>query len=181
MGRSLWVGDTKTISIASLIFASDCYYMTYTTQDNVTLLRSSTLTNWNSAEVKLVIQPPENTSYTFSNWAPEVHYFEQYQKWYFIYTADVDPDQPSPQQDMLCDYNCPAVNHRMFVLESSGPDIWESEYTMKAELDTYDQFAIDGTYFRYAEKLYHIYSCWYTNQTSWPAMLCISESEHYLS
>lgn len=59
-----------------------------------------------------------------------------------------------------------AVNHRMFVLESSGPDPWESEYTMKAELDTYDQFAIDGTYFQYADKLYHIYSCWYNNQTS---------------
>ncbi|KAK5941060.1 hypothetical protein PMZ80_006337 [Knufia obscura] len=158
-----------------VVRSGDYYYITYTTQDNVTLLRSSILTDWNSAEVKLVFSPPENTSYTYSNWAPEVHYFEQYQKWYFIYTADVDPDHPSPQQDMLCDYTCPAVNHRMFALESSGSDIWESEYSMKAELNTYDQFAIDGTYFQHADKLYHIYSCWYTNQTSWPAMLCISE------
>lgn len=78
---------------------------------------------------------------------------------------------------MLCDYTCPAVNHRMFVLESSGSDPWDSEYSMKAELDTYDQFAIDGTYFQHSGKLYHIYSCWYTNQTSWPSMLCISESK----
>ena len=67
--------------------------------------------------------------------------------------------------------------YRMFVLESSGSDPWSSEYAIKAELDTYDQFAIDGTYFQHKERLFHIYSCWYSNSTSWPAMLCVSESE----
>ncbi|KAK5071177.1 hypothetical protein LTR64_007681 [Lithohypha guttulata] len=158
----------------------DDYLMTYTTNDNITILRSRTLTDWNSADVKLAFKAPENTSYTFSNWAPELHYYEAFQKWYIIYTADVDPDSPSPQQDMLCDFNCPAVNHRMFVLESSGPDPWTSEFTMKAELNTYDQFAIDGTYFQYDNKLYHIYSCWYDYDSqpfirSWPAMLCITQ------
>lgn len=82
----------------------DYYYMLVTTNDNVTILRNKILTDWNSAEVKLAIQPPENKSYTFDNWAPELHYFPDYEKWYIIYTADVDPDSPSPQQDMLCDY-----------------------------------------------------------------------------
>lgn len=82
----------------------DYYYMLVTTNDNVTILRSNVLTDWNSAEVKLAIQPPENTAYTFDNWAPELHYFSDYERWYIIYTADVDPDSPSPQQDMLCDY-----------------------------------------------------------------------------
>lgn len=108
------------------------YYMTYTTNDNVTILRSSTLTDWNTADVKLAFKAPENTSYTYDNWAPELHYFEEYQKWYIIYTADVDPDQPDPSQDMLCDFTCPAVNHRMFVLESSSDDPWDSEYSVKA-------------------------------------------------
>lgn len=154
--------------------------MTYTTNDNITILRSSILTDWNNADVKLAFKAPENQTYTYNSWAPELHYFERRRKWYIIYTANVDPDSPSPMQDMLCDFNCPAVNHRMFVLESSSDDPWDSTYTMKSELDTYDQFAIDGTYLTVSDKLYHVYSCWYTNQTSWPAMLCISESKFAL-
>lgn len=62
----------------------------------------------------------------------------------------------------------------MFVLESSGSDPWESNYTMKGMLDTYDQFAIDGTYFQYNGELYHIYSCWEHKYDGWPANLCIT-------
>lgn len=131
--------------------------------------------DWNDADVKLAFTPPGNTSYSFDLWAPELHKFDE--KWYIIFTADVDADTPSPEQDMLCDFNCPAVNHRMFVLESSSSDLWNSEYTMTAELDTYDQFAIDGTYFTHETGLYHIYSCWYGPYTSWPSMLCISKSK----
>ena len=65
----------------------------------------------------------------------------------------------------------------MFVLESSGPDIWDSNYTFKAELDTFDQgLAIDGTYLKHETGLYHIYSCWYGKFTSWPSLLCIDKS-----
>lgn len=72
--------------------------------------------------------------------------------------------------------NCPAVFHRMFVLEGSGSeDPWEVEFSFKAELDTYDQFAIDGTYFQHESGLYHIYSCWDDKYSSWPANLCISK------
>lgn len=156
------------------------YYMTYTTGDNITILRSQSLTHWDAADVKLAFEPPQDEPYTYSNWAPELHYFESYQKWYIIYTADIDPDMPDPQVDMLCDFTCPAVNHRMFVLEGSCDDPWESEYEFKAELDTFDQFAIDGTYFRHDGRLFHIYSCWYDRYTSWPANLCITESEYIL-
>lgn len=130
--------------------------------------------NWNNATIKTVFTPPENTSYTYDIWAPELHYFESYNKWYIIFTADVDEDSPSPMQDMLCDFTCPAVNHRMFVLESSTSDPWNSEYSFKSELDTYDQFAIDGTYFEHSTGLYHVYSCWEAKYVSWPAMLCIT-------
>jgi hypothetical protein len=95
-------------------------------------------------------------------------------------TGNEDNETPSPEQDQFCDFTCPAVNHRMFVLESSGGDIWDSSYSLKAELDTYNQFAIDGTYFQHSSGLYHIYSCWYDGYTSWPAMLCITKST-YLS
>lgn len=153
----------------------DYYYMTYSTNDNITILRSGVLTDWNSADVKLVFKPPVNTTYSYDLWAPELHQIND--QWYIIFTADVDADSPRPEEDMLCDYTCPAVNHRMFVLESSCSDPWESNYTMKAELDTYDQFAIDGTYLQVNGELYHVYSCWYDKYVSWPAMLCISKSE----
>ncbi|KAI1621947.1 glycosyl hydrolase [Exophiala viscosa] len=151
----------------------DYYYMTYSTNDNITILRSSVLTDWNNADVKLAFSPPVNTSYSYDLWAPELHQINGL--WYVIFTADVDADSPSPNQDMLCDFTCPAVNHRMFVLESSTSDPWESDYNIKSELDTYDQFAIDGTYFNHSTGLYHVYSCWEAQYISWPSMLCISK------
>ena len=131
--------------------------------------------DFNNAEAKLAFEPPENTSYTYDLWAPEIHNIDN--KWYIIFTADVDPDQPSPEVDMLCDFSCPAINHKMFVLESSGSDIWDSDYSFKAELDTFDQgLAIDGTYLQHETGLYHIYSCWYSKYMSWPSLLCIDKS-----
>ena len=34
------------------------YYMTYTTNANITILRSTSLTDWDSADVKLAFDPP---------------------------------------------------------------------------------------------------------------------------
>ncbi|GAM85845.1 hypothetical protein ANO11243_038530 [Dothideomycetidae sp. 11243] len=149
------------------------YLMTYTTNDNITLLRSSSLTDWDNAEVKLVFAPPTGQNYSTDLWAPEIHNLNGL--WYFIFTADPAGDSPPPQTSMYCDFDCPAVNHRMYVLESSGADPWESTYSLKAQLDTYDQFAIDGTYFQHSTGLYHIYSCWYRQYDGWPANLCITK------
>lgn len=91
-----------------------------------------------------------------------------------IFTATPDADNPPPLQDALCPINCPAINHRMFVLEGSESDPWAAEFTLKSQLNSYDQFAIDGTYFVYESKLYHIYSCWENTYSSWPANLCIT-------
>lgn len=63
----------------------------------------------------------------------------------------------------------------MFVLESSSASIWDSVYVLKGELDTFDQFAIDGTYFQHPTGLYHIYSCWYDGLQSWPSNLCVTK------
>jgi GH43 family beta-xylosidase len=63
----------------------------------------------------------------------------------------------------------------MFVLEGTGSDDpWTASFSIKAELNTFDQFAIDGTYFQYEKGLYHIYSCWEDQYSSWPANLCIT-------
>ncbi|KAK1063780.1 hypothetical protein LTR74_009255 [Friedmanniomyces endolithicus] len=169
------------------------YYMTYTTNDNVTILRSSILTDWTHADVKLAFEPPPGQNYSTDLWAPELHNIAG--SWYIIFTADPNYDSPPPEtvhtipdlnswvpesslicnQDMLCNFNCPAVNHRMYVLQGSTADPWTSNYTMKAQLNTYDQFAIDGTYFQHTTGLYHVYSCWYSAYESWPSNLCITK------
>lgn len=38
------------------------YYMTYTTNTNITILRSSTLTDWADADAKLAFDPPVSIS-----------------------------------------------------------------------------------------------------------------------
>jgi beta-xylosidase len=40
------------------------YYMTYTTATNITILRSSILTDWNNADAKLAFQPPMGKNYS---------------------------------------------------------------------------------------------------------------------
>jgi GH43 family beta-xylosidase len=81
----------------------------------------------------------------------------------------------SSETDMFCDYTCRAVYHRMYVLEGSTSDPWSSKYIMKGQLNTFDQFAIDGTYFQHSTGLYHIYSCWYRQHGGWPANLRITK------
>ncbi|KAK5131206.1 hypothetical protein LTR08_001231 [Meristemomyces frigidus] len=151
----------------------DYYYMTYTTNTNITILRSTTLTDWNDADAKLAFNPPAGYNYSTDLWAPELHNIAG--KWYIIFTGDPSSDSPPPETDMLCDFNCPAVNHRMYVLEGSTSDPWTGNYTMKAQLNTFDQFAIDGTYFQHSTGLYHIYSCWFSAYQSWPSNLCITK------
>jgi GH43 family beta-xylosidase len=115
--------------------------------------------DWNNADRRLLFGPPLGMNYSTDLWAPEIHNIDN--TWYVIFTADPHADSPPPEVDMYCDYACPAVNHRMYVLEGDGGDLWAATFSMKAQLNTYDQFAIDGTYFQHSTGLYHVYSCWY--------------------
>ncbi|KAF3762149.1 family 43 glycoside hydrolase [Cryphonectria parasitica EP155] len=168
------VGD-PWISKYTDIDGQQWYLFTYTTNDNITIRRSKALTdNWDHAEERVVFNP-NNTggeAWSTSLWAPEIHNISG--TFYIIFTATPDADNPPPLQDALCPINCPAVNHRMFVLEGGGPDPWLSNFTLKGMLDTYDQFAIDGTYFFHNDHMYHVYSCWQEKYSAWPANLCIT-------
>ncbi|KAG6367849.1 hypothetical protein INS49_002045 [Diaporthe citri] len=154
------------------------YLFTYSTNDNITLRRSRALTdNWDNQETRLVFSPDprgQDAGQPWSTdlWAPEIHNISG--KWYIIFSATPDFDNPPPLQDAACPINCPAINHRMFVLEGDGPDPWSADFTLKSELNTYDQFAIDGTYFIHNQQIYHIYSCWQEQTSAWPANLCIT-------
>lgn len=147
--------------------------MTFTLTDNITLYRTQTLTNWNDAETRLIFNPPFGFNYSTDIWAPEIHIING--TWYIIFTADPNYDTPPPSTDMWCDYTCPAVNHRMYVLTGDGADPWTANFNGPTQLDTYDQFAIDGTYFQHSTGLYHVYSCWYRQYDGWPANLCITK------
>lgn len=151
----------------------DYYYLTYTNNQDITLFRSKSLTDWTDADSKLVFSPPPGMNYSTDLWAPEIHNIDG--KWYVIFTADPRNDSPPPEIEMWCEYNCPAVHHRMFVVEGTGSDPWTATYQYKSELDTYNQFAIDGTYFQHNDQLYHIYSCWRRQYDGWPANLCITK------
>ncbi|MCJ1326520.1 hypothetical protein MMC10_003184 [Thelotrema lepadinum] len=111
--------------------------------------------------------------YSTDIWAPEMHQIDN--KWYIIFTATPDSDNPPPQSTMYCPFDCPAINHRMFVLENNATDPFEGNFTMKGMLDTFDQFAIDGTYFQHSTGLYHVYSCWEEMYSAWPSNLCITK------
>jgi GH43 family beta-xylosidase len=150
----------------------DFYYMTYTNNVNITLWRSKSLTDWAGAESKTIFKPEPNKPYSTDLWAPEIHQVDG--AWWVIFTADPNYDSPPPEVEMWCEYNCPAVNHRMFVVRGEGDDPWTATYQYHSELETYDQFAIDGTYFQHKDQLYHIYSCWYHKYDGWPANLCIT-------
>lgn len=50
------------------------YYMTHTTNDNITILRSADLTSWDDADVKLAFNPPPGQDYSTDLWAPELQY-----------------------------------------------------------------------------------------------------------
>ncbi|CAK4033150.1 glycoside hydrolase family 43 [Lecanosticta acicola] len=149
------------------------YYLLYTETDNITMWRSPSLTDWSNADMKAAFLPPKGQDYSTYLWAPELHQIDN--KWYIIFTADPNKDTPPRDIEMLCNFGCPAVNHRMYVLEGSTSDPWTSDYTLKSQLNTYDQFAIDGTYFQHSTGLYHIYSCWYSAYEAWPANLCITK------
>ncbi|KAK6858637.1 alpha-N-arab-like proteininofuranosidase [Apiospora arundinis] len=127
------------------------YLYTFSTNDNITLKRSRSLTdNSDDAEARTVFNPDPKSADAVEPWsksicAPEIHNISG--KCYIIFTATPDGDNTPPLQDAICRINRRAVNHRMFVMESSGPDLWTSDFMIKSMLNTYDQFAIDGAYF----------------------------------
>ncbi|OTB19348.1 glycoside hydrolase family 43 protein [Daldinia sp. EC12] len=147
------------------------YLFTYTTKSNITLRHSRYLTdNWDNTESRVVFNPDSTSGEPWSTrlWAPEIHNISG--SWYIIFPAISDGDKPP----RLLDAMCPAINHRMFVLAGDGPDPWTAKFEMKPMVDTYDMFAIDGTYFHFEDRLYHIYSYWEHKYSSCPANLCIT-------
>lgn len=119
------------------------YYYTHTTGGNITLWKTDNLANLESAERKLVYEPPPGMPYSRNMWAPELHFING--KWYVYFAADDGNNN----------------NHRMYVIENDSPDPLQGGWTFKGKVtDATDKWAIDGSVFRYRRKWYMIWAGW---------------------
>lgn len=131
-GPDPWVFQTK-----------DYYFLTFTTGINVTLYRSSKISDLSDAFRKVIWTPPSMGPNSRNIWAPELHRVKG--KWYVYYAADDGNND----------------NHRMFVLENSNEDPTVGQWIDKGELRLPDdRWAIDGTIFEHEGQLYYLWSGW---------------------
>lgn len=118
------------------------YIYTHTTQHNITVWKSDTLSGIGSGEGKVVWTPPESGPQSRNLWAPEIHDIDG--RYYIYYAADDGRNE----------------NHRMFVLESVGDDAF-GPYVNRGQItDAANKWAIDGTVLRIGEAMYFIWSGW---------------------
>ncbi|GAB1539991.1 hypothetical protein NUACC21_26600 [Scytonema sp. NUACC21] len=120
------------------------YYMTYLTNQNITIWRSLTLSGIAGGERKTVWTPPKSGPNSRNIWAPELHFING--KWYIYYSAD-DGNNP---------------NHRMFVLENASSDPFRGNFVDRGKIydQKNDKWAIDGTVLTVSGKRYFIWSGW---------------------
>lgn len=98
---------------------------------------------WSGTAVK-VWEPPLEGPACRDVWAPELHLIDD--RW-FIYFAATTCDGDN-------------VNHRMFALESEGPDPQGSYVERGQVTDETDRWAIDGTTFVEDDQRYFLWSGW---------------------
>ena len=119
------------------------YYYTNTSGSRLFLRKSRTLTDLKTSDQKTIWIPPEETSYSKEIWAPELHFIQG--KWYMYFAADDGNNK----------------NHRMYVVENPSSDPLEGTWEFKGKVSALsDKWAIDGSVFEYAGKLYMIWSGW---------------------
>ncbi|XOV94850.1 MAG: family 43 glycosylhydrolase [Bacteroidota bacterium] len=121
----------------------DEYYLTFTTGSNVTLHKSSKMSDLSGMKSQVVWKPPVSGPNSRNIWAPEIHSIDG--KWYIYYAAD-DGDN---------------YNHRMFVLENEADDPFSNTWVDRGMLKLPDdKWAIDGTIFEHRGQHYFLWSGW---------------------
>jgi GH43 family beta-xylosidase len=120
------------------------YYYTNTLSNKIGIWRTKDITELKSAEYKTIYIPPENTMYSKELWAPEIMNIDG--NWYVYFAAD-DGDN---------------FNHKLYVLENTSADPFQGEFKMKGQIktDKDNNWAIDGSVFKYRGDYYLIWSGW---------------------
>lgn len=132
------------------------YYFTYTQGSKLVLYETKALSELALAPQHNAWIPDPEGPYSKNIWAPELH--EINNKWYIYFAAD----------------NGVNANHRMYVVENSSADPMQGEWVLKGKVsDPSDQWAIDGTVFKYREQMYMLWSG--GNAGAAPQHICIAK------
>jgi GH43 family beta-xylosidase len=119
------------------------YYYMNTTGADLTVWKTRSMADLDSAAKKIVWTPPAAGPYSHDIWAPEIHFLQG--KWYIYFAADAGDNQ----------------THRIWVLENSNSDPLQGEWQMKGKItDQTDKWAIDASVFEDQGRLYMIWSGW---------------------
>lgn len=119
------------------------FHYTQTTHSDITLWETDSLADLRSAQRRVIWRPERRRAYSKNIWAPELHRIDG--GWYIYFAADDGNNR----------------NHRLWVLECSGGDPMNGEWTLRGQLRTPgDRWAIDGTVVRHASGMYLLWSGW---------------------
>lgn len=125
---------------------SNEYIVTFTTGNNITLMRTAKMSELKNGIKKIIWTPPSTGFNSKEIWAPELHKING--KWYVYYAAS-DGDNK---------------NHKMWVLENSSQDPFLGTWVDKGELKLPDdKWAIDGTHIEINNEYYFAWSGWSGN------------------
>lgn len=118
------------------------YYMN-TTGKNLTIWKTTDITDLRNAEKKIVWTPDPGKAWSSEIWAPELTRWNG--KWYIYFAAD------SGHND----------THRIFVIENPADDPTEGRWTFKGQVaDSTNRWAIDADVFESHGQHYMLWSGW---------------------
>ncbi|HEY4355058.1 MAG TPA: glycoside hydrolase family 43 protein [Acidobacteriaceae bacterium] len=119
------------------------YYYSNTAGANLTLWKTTDITDLHHAQKKAVWTPEPGHEWSKELWAPELHRWGN--KWYIYFAADAGKN----------------ATHRNFVVENDSDDPMEGTWTFKGKVsDTTDKWAIDPTMFEVHGQHYIVWSGW---------------------
>lgn len=125
------------------IFHEGKYYYTQGAEDKILLWETEDITDLSNATLKEVWRP-DNPSYAFHLWAPEIHRINN--KWYVYFAAD--------------DGNMD--NHQIYVIENEADNPMEGTFVMKGRIQTDkdNNWAIHASTFEHKGQRYMIWCGW---------------------
>ena len=119
------------------------YYYSNSTGTNLTLRKTTDITDLRDAETKAVWTPQPGHPWSQQLWAPELHRWGN--KWYIYFAADAGDN----------------ASHRIYVVENTNDDPMKGKWTLKGEVtDPSNRWAIDATTFELHGEHYLVWSGW---------------------
>jgi GH43 family beta-xylosidase len=126
-----------------VVYWKGFYYYSNSTGANLTLRKTTDVTNLQRAETKVVWTPEPGHPWSQQLWAPELHRWDN--KWYIYFAADAGDN----------------ASHRIYVVENDKDDPVEGAWTLKGQVkDPSDRWAIDATTFELNGQHYLVWSGW---------------------